>query len=233
MLRTSLATALLRAFPSAEAFRTATVEQVATLQYGDNRKHAVGEKLARTLVEAAKTSVGRHHGEAYRIQVLYVCDGLDLARRYLDDLDKTIADALEKHKIGKLLTTIDGIGPNTAARLVAELDGDPSHFENSSALAAYVGVVPGTDLSGKSKRVRFGTATTGSARLRKALWMPTLVATRYNPWLRAFYVGLRKRGKHAKVALIAAMRKLLTAVYSVAKNKRAFVPKLATAEAST
>jgi len=52
----------------------------------------------------------------------------------------------------------------------------------------------------------------------------TLVATRLNPCLRAYDEQLRARGKHAKVALIAAMRKLLTAVYSVAKSKRPFVP---------
>lgn len=233
VLKNALATTLLRAFPTAAAFRSGSLDQVAKLQYGEARKREVGEELARALLEAAKTSVGRHHGEAYRVQVLYACDSLDLVRRYVNDLDKSIADALEKHEIGKLLTTIDGIGPNTAARLVAELEGDPSHFESSGALAAYVGVVPGTDLSGKSKSVRFGLAPTGNARLRKALWMPTLVAIRYNPWLRAFYAGLMARGKISKVAIVASMRKLLTAVYSVAKNKRAFVPKLATAEAST
>ena len=232
VLKSSLATTLLRAFPTAAAFRSASIDQIAKLQHGDKRKHEVGEELAHTLMEAAKSSVGRHHGEAYRVQVLYACDSLDLVRRYLTDLDKTIADALEKHEIGKLLTTIDGIGPTTAARLVAELDGDPSHFENSGALAAYVGVVPGTDLSGKSKGVRFGCAPPGNARLRKALWMPTLTAIRRNPWLRAFYAGLMARGKVAKVATVASMRKLLTAVYSVAKNKRPFVPLLATAEVS-
>jgi transposase len=230
ILRSGLATTLLRAFPTAEAFRNASLEQVAKLEYGSKRKRTVGEGLARALVDAAKVSVGRHHGEAYRVQVLYACDSLDLVRRYLDDLDDKIAEALEKHEIGKLLTTIDGIGPNTAARLVAELEGDPSHFEHSGALAAYVGVVPGTDLSGKSKSVRFGIAPTGHARLRKALWMPTLVAIRCNPWLKAFYAGLKARGKIAKVAIIASMRKLLTAVYSVAKNKRAFVPRLTAAE---
>jgi len=231
-LWSSLATTLLRTFPSAEAFRHASGDQVAKLQHGDKRKHQVGEELARALLSAAKTSIAHHHGDAYRVQVLYVCDNLDLIRRYLDEIDKTIAKALEKHEIGKLLTTIAGIGTNTAARLTAELDGDPSHFENSGALAAYVGVVPGTDLSGKSTRVRFGIARTGSARLRKALWMPTLVAIRTNPWLKAFYAGLKKRGKESKVAIVASMRKLLTAVYSVAKNKRPFVPRLATAEAN-
>jgi hypothetical protein len=60
--------------------------------------------------------------------------------------------------------------------------------------------------------------------------MPTIVATQHNAWLGAFYRGLRARGKPAKVALIAAMRKLLAAVYSVAKNRRPFVPILTPTE---
>jgi transposase len=55
--------------------------------------------------------------------------------------------------------------------------------------------------------------------------MPTLSAvTRHNPWLMTFYRRLIERGKPHKVALIAAMRKLLGAVYSVAKHRRPFVP---------
>jgi transposase len=54
--------------------------------------------------------------------------------------------------------------------------------------------------------------------------MPTIAAVRCNPWLRSFYERLRQRGKLPKVALIAAMRKLLHAIYSVAINRRPFVP---------
>ncbi len=52
--------------------------------------------------------------------------------------------------------------------------------------------------------------------------MPTLTAVRLNPWLHAFYKGLRARAKPTKVALVAAMRKLLHAIYSVAKNCKPF-----------
>jgi hypothetical protein len=54
--------------------------------------------------------------------------------------------------------------------------------------------------------------------------MPTLVGVRFNPWLRAAYQRLRDRGKPAKVALVACMRKLVTAIYSVAKNRRPSSP---------
>ena len=64
----------------------------------------------------------------------------------------------------------------------------------------------------------------GHVRLRTALWMPVLTAVRRNPWLKAFYERLIARGKPAKLALVAALRKLLHAVHSVARHRRAFVP---------
>lgn len=74
----------------------------------------------------------------------------------------------------------------------------------------------------------------GHAKLRANLWMPVLTAVRKNPWLKAFYDRLIARGKLPKVALTAALRKLLHAVYSVAKNRRPFVPRLpSSAEVST
>jgi len=59
--------------------------------------------------------------------------------------------------------------------------------------------------------------------------MPTLLAVRKNPWLRAHYEHLLAAGKRPKVAIVACMRKLLGAIYSVARNRRPFVPHLATA----
>jgi transposase len=69
-----------------------------------------------------------------------------------------------------------------------------------------------------------GLGPVGNARLRMALWMPVLGAVRRNLWLKAFYDRLVAAGKPPKLALIAAMRKLLHAIYSVAKNRRPFVP---------
>ena len=186
-------------------------------------RHRVGPELARTLIDAAQRSVGQHHGPAYRVQVRYLCEDLDLLRRRLRELDGDIDGKLREHEVGSLLTTIDGIGTTTAARLIAEL-GDPAHFRTPGALAAYVGVIPGLKQSGKRQHARAGLTPIGNARLRAALWMPTLTAVRKNPWLRAYYEQLRARGKLPKVALVACMHKLLLAVYSVAKHRQPFVP---------
>jgi len=223
-LDSELASAILHEYPTAEAFLGLPFKRLAKLCY--DGRHKVGEEIAKGLVEAAPTSVGRHHGPAYRVQVRCACEDLDLLRRRLREVDSDIERTLKDHEVGTLLTTLDGIGPTTAARLVAEL-GDISSFQSAAAIASYVGVIPSLRQSGKHQTIRAGLTPHGHARLRAALWMPTLTAVRKNAWLRAYYQGLLRRGKLPKVALVAAMRKLLVAVYFVAKHRKPFLPILA------
>jgi transposase len=229
-LESELASAILRDYPTAAAFRGASVRRLAALRY-DGRHH-VGLDLARTLIEAARRSVGQHHSAAYRVQVRYACDDLDVLRRRLRALDRDIEHTLREHEVGRLLTTIDGIGPHTAACLIAEV-GDPALFKSAGSLAAYVGAIPGLKQSGNRSHTRAGLTSIGNARLRAALWMPTLTAVRFNPWLRAHYQRLRARGKLPKVALVACMHKPLFAIYAVAKHRRPFIPTLDAPRAST
>ncbi len=219
-LASQLATCLLAEYPTAQDFARATPRRVARLRY--DGRHFVGTELAEQLVEAAKRSVGQHHGPAYALQARHICQDLDLWRRRLAEIERDIENLLDTHEVGTLLTTIDGIGPQTAARIIAEL-GNPARFHSPGALAAHLGVVPALRQSGKRHPARAATTHFGNARLRTALWMPTLSAVRRNPWLRAFYERLRAAGKPPKLALLAAMRKLLLAVYLTARNLRPFV----------
>src|SRR5713226_4740861 len=210
-LNTLLATAILARYPTARSFARVSTRA-----------------LARALVEDAKVSVGSHHSDPYQLQVKYTCADIQLLRGRVKQLEQDIERKLQDHEVGKLLTTIDGIGARTAACLIAEL-GDPSRFRDAAALASYVGVVPRLRQSGKRAFSGARGLPLGNTRLRHRLWMPTLVAVRKNPWLRAHYEHLLAAGKRPKVAIVACMRKLLGAIYSVARNRRPFVPHLATA----
>lgn len=222
-LDSELASSILHDYPTAQAFHGVSVKRLAQLRY--DGRHKVGPELAAQLIDAAHRSVGRHHSEPYRMQVRFTCEDLDTLRRRLRSLERDIDGKLAEHEVGSLLTTIDGIGPQTAARLIATL-GDPAEFRSAAALAAYVGVIPGLKQSGKKRSTRASMTPLGNAQLRAALWMPTLTAVRRNPWLKAHYEALRARGKLPKVALVACMHKLLLAVYSVAKHRKPFVPRL-------
>lgn len=219
-LDSMLATCLLAEYPTAHAFARANSRRLAKLRY--DGRHLVGEELANQMVETAKRSIGQHHGPAYALQARHICQDLDLWRRRLAEIERDIENLLDTHEVGKMLTTIEGIGPQSAARLIAAV-GDPARFKSAAAFAAYVGVVPALKQSGRRTAARAAIVPFGNARLRTALWMPVLGAVRRNPWLRAFYERLRAAGKPPKLALVAAMRKLLHAVYSVAKSRRPFV----------
>ena len=116
---------------------------------------------------------------------------------------------------------MSGIGATTAALLVTELP-ELGHL-NRRQIAALVGVAPINRDSGtyRGKRMTGG----GRRHLRARLFMPTLVAVRYNPVIRRFYQHLLDRGKTKMVALIAAMRKLLTILNTMLNKNETWNPK--------
>jgi transposase len=222
-LDSELATGILLKYPTAASMATLVPRRLARLVY--DGKNKVGPELAQALCQAASVSVGQHHGEAYQVQVRYACEDIAVLRRRLKDADDRMQQLLGRSEIAQLMITINGLGPNSAARIIAAV-GDPSLFRSAAAFAAYVGAIPATRHSGKKAPMSARKHWLGNATLRGALWMPTVVAVRHNLWLRAYYQGLVARGKPKKVAILAAMRKLLCAIYSVAKNRRPFVPLL-------
>lgn len=82
------------------------------------------------------------------MQVRHISQDIDLWRRRLKDLDSDIGELLDSHEASCLLTSIDGIGPNSATRIIA-IVGDPARFRSAGVFAAYVGVAPALRQSGK------------------------------------------------------------------------------------
>lgn len=122
-----------------------------------------------------------------------------------------------------LLTSIPGIGEQTAASILAEI-GSISGFESARQLAAYSGLTPKERISGTSVRGKTRLSRVGNSRLRKALFMPALTATRCNPIVRDLWERLINRGKAKMVVVGAAMRKLLHLVFGVLKSGKPFDP---------
>jgi transposase len=113
-----------------------------------------------------------------------------------------------------LLQSVPGVGPNLAATILIEL---PELGKlNRRQIAALVGVAPLNHDSGKKrgKRSPWG----GRPQVRSALYMATLVASRFNPVISEYYKRLCGFGKVKKVALVACMRKLLIILNSILKN---------------
>lgn len=136
------------------------------------------------------------------------------------DLDKTIKDSPTFRENEALLRSVPGVGPMLARTLLAELPelGTLSH----KRLSALVGVAPLNRDSGerRGRRETWG----GRARVRAALYMGALVATRHNPTIKAFYEQLLAAGKPKKVALVACMRKLLTILNAMIRDRASWSP---------
>ncbi len=142
----------------------------------------------------------------------------------LDDLELELQRTIESSPLWRaaddLLQSVPGIGPITARTLLAEL---PELGKTpAKQLASLVGVAPLNCDSGRyrGKRRVWG----GRAPLRTTLYMATISAVRCNPIVRAFYQRLVNAGKPKKVALTAAMHKLLTILNAMMKHNTPWQP---------
>jgi transposase len=137
----------------------------------------------------------------------------------LQELDRQIAELAQSDadfcQAIKLLTSVPGVGNVTAAGLLADLPelGTLSRGE----AAKLVGLAPINRDSGtlRGKRMIGG----GRSQVRRVLYMATLVATRYNEVIRAYYQRLVAAGKAKMTALVACMRKLLLILNAMLKNQ--------------
>ncbi len=158
-------------------------------------------------------------GVRHRIEV-----NIQFLREQLKELDRDLGDFLKSSPLwqeeARLLRSVPGVGPVVTATLIARLPELGSL--NCKQVAALVGVAPFNRDSGafRGKRKVWG----GRGALRTALYMATLVATRYNSVLQAFYQRLCAAGKPKKVALVACMRKLLVILNSMIKHHHTWNP---------
>jgi transposase len=124
------------------------------------------------------------------------------------------ADAAVKARFDTLLNVV-GVGPATARVLVTELP-ELGRIDRKK-ITALVGLAPVADDSGMHQGQRH--IQGGRPVVRCALYMATLTAARHNPVIKAYYTRLRDAGKLKKVALVAAMHKLLLHLNSLLNEK--------------
>jgi transposase len=143
---------------------------------------------------------------------------ISLLGQELDQLQQLIDRAVEQHTAWRrkrdLLTSMPGIGDSVASTLIGDLPELGSL--NRRQIAALTGVAPYNRDSGSlrgKRRIRGGRAHS-----RTALYLSAMVAIRYNPHIKRFYERLLTTGKHKKVALIACIRKIVTALNAMLRD---------------
>lgn len=141
---------------------------------------------------------------------------LEEIARQLNDVEEEMARHVEQHhaEMAKLLQSVAGVGRVAVGTLLAEM---PELGRlNRRQICALVGVAPYAKDSGASLGRR--KIAGGRFEVRRALYMATLAATRFNEHIRMFYERLLAAGKLKKVALVACMRKLITHLNAIARD---------------
>jgi transposase len=143
----------------------------------------------------------------------YLDERIQALNEQIQTLGQQQPDWLRRQQI---LTSVKGIGPITAVLCLVELPELGQLSEKK--IARLVGVAPLNQDSGKRKGKRF--ISGGRTNVRCGLYMATLVATRHNPVIQAFYKRLLDKGKPPKVALIACLRKLVVILNAMLRDNK-------------
>lgn len=121
------------------------------------------------------------------------------------------------HKRYQLLVSVPGIAQVSAIQLLSELSTLPPDL-TVREWVAHSGLDPAHEMSGTSVRKASRISRAGNRHLRRALYMPALVASRCDPHAKAFFIALLARNKARLQALVAVARKLLHAIYGIFRS---------------
>lgn len=217
--------------------KTDTIDAEVLARFGATMRPAASEPPADAMAQLIEVAVARRQLIASRVMLEQqlsettlkivreqIEDRLQLCRKHLKKLDDALLKLVQSDPMMRrryeVLTSIPGIGPVTALTLLTEMRELGS--ANAAEVAALAGVAPMNRDSGvmRGRRMIRG----GRIATRNVLYMAAVVAMRYNRGIKAFYDRLRAAGKPFKVAITAAMRKLLILANSLLREDRAWLP---------
>jgi transposase len=188
----------------------------------DEQARALGELVARRrqVIEMMTAERNRRRQLTNRRLIKSVDRLLAVLLTELAELDRDVGEGIRGtpawRERDELLRSVPGIGDIVSRTLIADLPELGSL--DRKQIAALVGVAPLNRDSGKMRGRR--TTWGGRAKVRSALYMAALVASRHNPVLAAFYQRLVSAGKAKKLAITAVMRKLLTILNAIIRDRR-------------
>jgi len=179
----------------------------------------IGESRVQALIK--KSSVSQQSISKQIQHVIAVTSREILHKEDLIDQEKQyLAETFSEHEEVKLLSTIKGVGVDTAIIAMLQIE-DINRFDSAKKLAAYFGVHPTFKQSGDGK---WGAhmSKKGRPELRAALYMSALSGMRCNNILKQLYARFRAKGMKHYQAMGVVMHKLLRMIYGVLKNKQPY-----------
>lgn len=235
--------AQIKAFGASQLVRTKTDKVDAGLiaQFCHERKPEPWQapspsvQTLRALVLRLEALQNMRTQEGNRLEVARaaVLAGISAHLKWLDDEIARLIKAIRRHidddpslrDKRRLLESIPGIGERTIAVILA-YDIGPERFANARQAAAFGGLDPRQHESGSSVRGRTRMSKIGHSYLRKALYMPAVVALYRTDWGKTMHQRLAANGKPAMVMIGAMMRKLIHVAFGVLKSGKPFNPDL-------
>lgn len=152
--------------------------------------------------------------DAYKFELRVIVDQIKSLSKSIDEITEELSKRGKGLKGYRNLKSITGIG-DVSAVIMLNTIGSIDDFENADKLSAYFGIVP--RVSNSNETIRQGRITKmGNKIARTALVQSTLIAIKYNDYLRSFYIRLKAKKGSGK-AIIATSRKLLGTVYRALK----------------
>jgi transposase len=186
-----------------DAVREALAELASRREQLKHMIHAESCRLKTVHMAELRQAITAH------LEALYAED-----KRMLQKMQTLARQRLDLQREQRLLRTIKGIGVKSALALIASVP-ELGRIDNKKA-AALIGVAPFVHKSGTMTapaRIHGGRAA-----VRNILYMAAVTASRHNPVLRSFYDRLIAKGKPAKLALIAVLRRLVVFANAVIRS---------------
>jgi transposase len=181
----------------------------------------------RALIKDRTAAQNRAHTRTLALLKAQAADRLKQIERQIAAIDDAMRARLHDEPGLKarfdILVSIPGLGETTALAMLIDMP-ELGALENACA-ASLAGLAPMARDSGQWKGKRF--IRGGRAELRHALYMPALVAIRFNADFKAKYQALTAAGKAPKLAIVAVMRKLVILANVLLRDRREWSEKLA------
>jgi len=207
---------VLARYPSPHALLECALEDLADIRYGRARR--VGLEFAGQLhavaAQAPRLELPRVSQMLIQTTAARVMELTDQLAKF----DAAIGDMLGEVWPDQVLTSIPGIGPTSAAAILAEV-ADIGRFKSKTEFVGYCGLYPVVWESGEAKR-RYRMTHKGNRMLKMTLLVASASARQYNPAISIYYERLRARDKSKKAAGGAIARKMAEIVFTLlARNE--------------
>jgi len=190
---------------------------------------AISRRIAVLTVERTRERCRLHAAQATQRTAPLISHDIEVNIRHLErrieQLTRHAVDLLHaypdlKNAYGHV-TSIKGIKDTSAVQILPELLILPEDM-TVKQWVAHAGLDPREHSSGSSVEKKPRISKVGNVHLRRALFMPALVAARTDTNVRAFYEKLVAHNKTPLQAIVAIMRKLLHAIYGMLHNDQDF-----------